>query len=61
MVSGLLRCDKDCSSDRRFGLDCTNAVSADVEDRMYEAAKQAGVTLLTITWVAIDLVRRILR
>lgn len=30
-------------------LDCTNAVSSDVEDRMYEGAKQAGITLLTIT------------
>ncbi|KAJ9100573.1 hypothetical protein QFC21_003617 [Naganishia friedmannii] len=29
--------------------DCTNAVSSDVEDRMYESAKQAGITLLTIT------------
>ncbi|KAJ9122357.1 hypothetical protein QFC22_001779 [Naganishia vaughanmartiniae] len=35
----------------RFAVldDCTNAVSSDVEDRMYESAIQAGITLLTIT------------
>jgi ABC-type uncharacterized transport system fused permease/ATPase subunit len=33
--------------------ECTSAVSSDVEGRMYEALKAAGVTLITISlrWV----------
>ena len=38
------------ADDRSFGMiECTSAVSSDVEGRMYEHAKSLGITLITIS------------
>lgn len=39
----------------RIGLECTSAVSSDVEGRMYEHAKGLGITLITISLRSVPL------